>query len=270
MNPNFGKRELIEPIRPYEEMLEIETLEGLNQLQRPKRKLFLSSISAGLEIGFSMLGMGVATALVLPIAGIDVAKLAALTLYPIGFLFVVFGRSELFTEHTVTALLPVLEDIASWKHLLMLWLVVFVGNIFGAMLFSLGLLSIRPVTPEGTGLALQSFAEHLLNVPWWSMLISGIFGGWLMALIAWIKNGPRDSITILVIVYFVAFLIGLVPLHHSIVGSIEVFAGIAFGADIDILQYFQFLGLALFGNVIGGIVFVTLFKWGHARPEEGV
>jgi len=262
-----------EPLKPYSEMLEAETLEGLNQIHRPPFKLFLSSISAGLEVGFSILALGVVTAFLAPMAGeaaMPLVKFIALLFYPIGFLFVIFGKSELFTEHTVTGLLPVLEGVATWRRLMLLWGLVLTGNLLGAMVFSLGLSLLSPITPAGTGAALEDFAEHLLNVPAWSIVVSGVFGGWLMALIAWVKNSPRDSITIAALVYLIAFLIGVVPLHHSIVGSVEVFAGMAYGAAIDFGQYLGFLLLSTLGNLIGGIVFVTFFKWGHARPEDGV
>ena len=274
MDSDSGKvHRMQEPLKSVEEMLEAETFEGLSQINRQPFKLFLSSISAGLDVGFSILALGVVTAFLAPMAteaGMPAVKFIALLFYPIGFLFVIFGKSELFTAHTVTGLLPILEGVAPWYKLLMLWGVVYAGNLIGAALFSLGLSVLSPVTPDGTAHALEEFAEHLLNVPAWSIVVSGIFGGWLMALIAWIKNSPRDSITIVVLIYLITFLIGAVPLHHSIVGSVEVFAGMAYGAAIDFGQYFSFLFLSTFGNIIGGIVFVTLFKWGHARPDDGV
>ena len=104
---------------------------ALTQLERSSKGLILSGISAGLDIGFSVLLMTVMLTTFNGIFPDAVVRFLTANMYPIGFIFVVLGRSELFTEHTTLAILPVLQGFASIKKLLRLWVIVYISNIFG-------------------------------------------------------------------------------------------------------------------------------------------
>ena len=134
-SPDLRPEETEEAIRPVQEILEVELLEGLNALHRPLWGLLLSAFSGGLDIGFSLFLMAVMTT-----AGDQlprpVRELLVAAMYAVGFLFVVLGRSELFTEHTTLAVLPVLSGHASWRALLRLWVAVYLANLAGAAGFA--------------------------------------------------------------------------------------------------------------------------------------
>ncbi|HZI69309.1 MAG TPA: formate/nitrite transporter family protein, partial [Hanamia sp.] len=110
---------------------------ALTELNRSPLGLMLSGLSGGLDIGFSVLMMSVVLTLFKGVFPAAVVQFFVATMYPLGFMFVVLGRSELFTEHTTLAVLPVLQGLAPIKRLLRLWGIIYFSNIVGGLIFSL-------------------------------------------------------------------------------------------------------------------------------------
>lgn len=121
----------------YSTILERQIIEGLTELRRPTSGLFLSAISAGLDIGFGPLMMAVLLTLASTGGGIAEPWLTLLlaNAYTVGFILVDLGRSELFTEHTTLAVLPVLDRQEPVTKLARLWGVVYAGNAVGGVVF---------------------------------------------------------------------------------------------------------------------------------------
>jgi len=138
-----------------EDILATQIREGLSELNRPTSGLFLSALSAGLDIGFGPLLMAV----VLTVAEFSsplVEELLLANVYALGFILVVLGRSELFTEHTTLAVLPVLDGQATLRQLGRLWGIVYVGNVVGGTVFAGFIVLVAP----GLGVAEQkAFVE---------------------------------------------------------------------------------------------------------------
>lgn len=88
----------------------------------------------------------------------------------------------------------------------------------------------------------------------------------MMGIAAWLATSARDKLSRVLLVALITACIGVLGLHHSIVGNIEVFSGVLFG-DTSILDYIRFLLLALIGNTIGGVVFVTVLKFGSLKYD---
>lgn len=240
---------------------------ALTEYRRHNKVLFLSSFSGGLEIGFSLLLMGVLYTMFhdqMTESGLEFALAFA---YPIGFIFVILGRSELFTEHTTLAVLPVLNGSVRIAHLLELWGIIFVGNLVGGYLFSFFLvkmgLGMEVISTE----AFVHLAEKMLKYSWWITLGSAIFAGWLMGLLSWLNSSSRETISQIFVIVLVTATIGLAGFHHSIVGSIEVFAGFLVSPDITLGDYLFFQVWATLGNIIGGTVFVAVVKYSHLGKE---
>ena len=122
--------------KPYRQILAEEISEGKHEMERPTLGLLLSAFSAGLDIGFSLLLMGVVQTMLAGANRPFLTTILLANLYSVGFLFVVLGRSELFTEHTTLAVLPVLNRQSSLADLMRLWSVVYVGNLAGAAVFA--------------------------------------------------------------------------------------------------------------------------------------
>jgi formate/nitrite transporter FocA (FNT family) len=254
-----------QPQKDYETILEQEILAGLTELERPSRNLFLSGLSAGLDVSLSLLLMAVMRTLTegkLPHA---VSEILVANMYAAGFLFVVLGRSELFTEHTTLAVLPVLDRRASVAQLGRLWGLVYVSNLLGAAAFAGFLSFLGPRLGILESRVLGGIASEVVGHPGWVILLSGILAGWLMGLLSWLVAAGRDTISQIFVVWLVTFAIGFAHLHHSIVGTTEVLAGVFSGQGATMPDFGRFLAATTAGNILGGFFFVALIKYGHAH-----
>jgi formate/nitrite transporter FocA (FNT family) len=122
--------------KPFQKILEQEITEGLKELDRETAGLFISGISGELDLRFSLVLMGVMSTLVHPAGGSPLAAILVAAMSSVGFIFVVLGRSELFTEHTTWAVYPVLMGRASRATLLRLWVTIYVANLIGMAAFA--------------------------------------------------------------------------------------------------------------------------------------
>ncbi len=262
----------LEPRKSARRILEQEIAEGLTEIQRTTTGLLMAGFSAGLDLGFSVLVMAVVltqTESAFPKAVVEFIMAGA---YTVGYIFVILGRSELFTEHTTLAVLPVLNRRAGLGELARVWGLIYVSNLAGGVIFA-GLIR---VIGENLGVvsaqALGQIASGLVNHSGWVILLSGILAGWLMGLLSWLVTASRDTIGQVVIILIVTGTIGLIHLHHSIAGSVEVLAGLFAGQGITLADFGRFLLWATLGNSIGGVVFVAVLKYGPvmrsaAEPE---
>jgi formate-nitrite transporter family protein len=254
--------------KPYRQILLEEITEGQHELERPPLGLFLSAISAGLDIGFSLFLMAVMKTLIDHRLSEPISHLLIANMYAVGFVFVVLGRSELFTEHTTLAVLPLLSGRSSLGSVAQLWGIVYVGNMLGAAAFAALTALIGPALHVIDPAALGSIARNMLDHPAGAILLSGILAAWLMGLMSWLVTAARDTISQIVIVWIIATSIGLAQLHHAVVGTVEVLAGAFCGQGISSLDFAHFLLWTTLGNAIGGTVFVGLLKYSHASRGE--
>ncbi|WP_435100890.1 formate/nitrite transporter family protein [Halarchaeum sp. P4] len=236
---------------------------GLNELQRPADGLLLSALSAGLDIGFGPLFMGVVLTLTAGVYDHATQTFLVANAYAIGFVFVVLGRSELFTEHTTLAVLPVLDGRSSFASLARLWGLVYVGNIVGASIFAAAMVWLAPAYGIVEPGVFAEIATPLLAHGPFVVFTGAILAGWLMGLLSWLVAGADSTLARFAVVWLVTAAIGLAHLPHSIAGTVEVLAGVLTTDAYPLVAYFRFLVVATAGNVVGGVVFVALLKYGH-------
>jgi len=239
---------------------------GLKEYKRSNLGLFLSSLSAGLEVGFSILAIGIIYTLFKNESTNGQLALMMALVYPIGYIFVIIGRSELFTEHTTLATLPVMNGETTMRSLAKLWIIVYIGNLAGGYIFG----SIALVLNSEMNLIGKDFfyfvSEKMLKYSIGATLISGIMAGWLMGMLSWLISAAQDTFSRIVMIFLVTFVISIAGLHHCIVGSIEVFmAFFAEANQISWLQFFKFQALATLGNIIGGVFLVAVVKFAHSK-----
>ncbi len=259
-----------EATKPATTILRQEIEIGEEQLERSTRGILLSAISAGLDIGFGPL----LVATVLAFAPHDTigARLVGAVVYAIGFIIVIIGRSELFTEHTVLAVLPLLSRRTTISRVARLWGLVFGGNMIGVVAFA------AFAAPLGLGLGLFTaedvthMAHGLTETAPLVMFGSAVAAGWMMGLVSWLVTASRDTMGQILIILLVAGSIYVLQLHHSIAGSVEVLIGV-FAGSVAFEDFLRFLVIAALGNAAGGIIFVALLKNGHvansAYPRTG-
>jgi formate/nitrite transporter FocA (FNT family) len=252
------------PQKSYLTILQQEINAGLAELKRPARGLFLSSLSAGLDIGFSLLLMATMLTVVDGMLSKPLVHILLSFMYSVGFILVILGRSELFTEHTTLAVLPVLDRKASLVDLSRVWILVFAGNITGATIFSFLASWIGPALGIIEPWAFSEIAHSLLDHSWWIIFVSGVIAGWLMGEVAWLLAAGRDTISQVLFVFVITSAIGFLNLHHSIAGTVEVLCGVITSPALHLMDFLRFLVLSATGNAFGGVIFVALIKYGHA------
>jgi len=240
--------------------------EGLAQHERPNISLFLSAICAGLILGFAGMCVALISQLFPGSENFMVNRLAVALIYPLGFIVCIMSGTELFTEHTATALYPVLDKKALCKSLFILWLVVLAGNLVGTFLSSLLMYFSESVISAQQGFV--DVAHHLTQFSSAEVFASAILAGWLMAQGGWLVLATPTGSSQIICIYIVTFIIGFGGLHHSIAGSAEIFSGLFHSSHPDYSGSFIFLVSAILGNLVGGSFFVGVLNYGHIKRTQ--
>lgn len=238
------------------EILESVVEDGQKELERASAGLAFSGFAAGLNISIGAVALSVVAAMT------GEAGLLAMAVYPIGFLIVVLGRAQLFTENTVTPVVVVLSRRNRLPSMLRLWGVVLLFNLLGTLVFALAVYYGRVLSPD----ALRVLSEEVATKVEYSFtttMVKGVFGGWLVALIAWMIAASRDTISQVFFIYLLAFMIPAGGLTHCVAGSTEYLLGLFNG----VATWGQYLGGFLLpttvGNIFGGVFLVTLLNYGQ-------
>jgi len=242
---------------------EIVRQEGEEEMRRPLASLWWSGIAAGLSIGFSL----VAQAILyhhLPDAGWR--PLVADLGYTVGFVIVILGRQQLFTENTITPILPLVADFnrrTLWC-VARLWGVVFAANMVGTFGFALFNALLPGTNAEVMG-AMLELSRHALDKSWFDQFVFGIGAGFLIAVIVWLL--PSAGGTKLLVILLFTYLIAIADFSHIIVGSVEAFLLVLTG-EIGMLEMvWRFTVPVLIGNIIGGSALFALLAYAQVKEE---
>lgn len=237
--------------------------EGDEELRRTVSALAWSAFAAGLSMGLSFIAEGLLMSH-MP----DQLWRALVTKfgYAFGFLVVILGRQQLFTENTVTVVLPLLarKDRGTLVRMLRLWVVVLLANLVGTYLFALVVGKIVIFDPHMQQ-ALRDIGAAHLGFPFGIALVKSIFAGWLIALMVWLLPGAESARVSIIII--VTYLIGLGGFGHIIAGSTTMFFLVVTHVISWGTYFVQFFLPALIGNVIGGTALVAAL--GHAQVAGG-
>jgi formate/nitrite transporter FocA (FNT family) len=254
-----------------ESILTQQIEEALSQFRRSTSGLFLSGVSAGLDLAFGPLLVAAMLTITAGVYDEPLREILAGTVYTVGFIFVILGRSELFTEHTTLAVLPVLDRQVSLRALGWLWGVVFAGNILGSAIFAVFAVSFGPAFGAFELDALVEIAEPFTSHGTLALFGGALLAGWLMGLLSWLVVAARDTVSQILVVFIVTFVIGFLHLPHSIAGNVEMLAAAVGTAAVGLGDYGRFLLVATLGNAVGGTIFVGLLKYGHVvRDDTGL
>lgn len=237
---------------------------GSRRLSKPASETAISAFIAGIYVTFGGLGALEMVAVVTKYTGShDLGWLFGSLIYPIGFIFVVIGKSELFTENFVTPVLAAWDDGERYGDLLRLWGVALIFNMVGVFVITYLVGASGFISGESPARqqVIQEFnwvAEHALGESLWSFFWKAVFAGLLINFMSWLVIASRGTGAQITMIWIPCFLIMFLGTHHSIVGSSEVLLGIYHGAPVTHLEWFTgfFLPAAL-GNGLGGVVFVA-------------
>lgn len=233
------------------------------EYNRSSYGLLISSIAAGMELSISLLVIAYITGTFSGILLTEQLNVLKGLGYTVGFIIVILGKSELFTEHTTLAVFPVLAGQQKVKSMMKLWGIIFFGNIVGGYFLGYMITLLGPHLLSAEAEVFEEIALHLTEYPWYIILGSGTFAGWLMGILGWLDIAAKETFSRIMVIALITFIIGIGGLHHSIVGSIEVFAGLVSGDKVGWYDLFKFQIWSTLGNVIGGVIFVGLVKYGH-------
>lgn len=232
---------------------------GEEELRRSPTGLSFSGLAAGLQMGLSGLGAAV-LANAIDAEG-AMAQLLPALLYPLGFIVVVLGRAQLFTENTLFPVILVLDQKRHVWKTLRLWAVVFAANVFGALLFA-ALMTQTPALSPGIAGSLVQLGEHVVAGSFSEIFWAGVAGGWIIALMAWLVTASRFIMGQLAIVYLTTFVVGAAGLAHCIAGSAEALSAVLAGA-VGVGDYLLWLLAAALGNTVGGVLMVSVLNYGQ-------
>jgi len=247
--------------KSHGEILKQQICEGQEVYKKSTVSILLSSFTAGLEIGFSYLLLATLFFFLQDKVSTDTAFKLLSFVYPVGFIMVIVGQSILFTEQTSLLTLPVLNKKQPVGDLLKLWGFVIFGNLLGGWAMAALLVWIGPELQLFDTDVVAKIAMHVTDYSMWVILVSAILAGWLMGLLSWVISSSKDTISRIFIIFMITAVLSFAGLHHSIVGNVEVFAGLLVPSALTFGDYATFQGIALLGNAIGGTVFVALLKY---------
>jgi len=237
--------------------------EGEEELQRPVRALAWSGLAAGLSMGFSLVTQGILRA-ALPAA--PWRPLIATFGYSIGFLIVILGRQQLFTENTVTAIIPLLarRSMPIFLRVVRLWTVVLAANLAGALLFAWVVGNTEAFRPD-VRRAFTDIGHEALTGNFGTVVIRGIFAGWLIALMVWLL--PVAEVARVQVIVIITYVVGLAGLAHIVAGAVEVLYLVVTGGASWADFAGRFMIPTLLGNIMGGVSLVAALN--HAQVVAG-
>jgi formate/nitrite transporter FocA (FNT family) len=239
-------------------------IQGDHELERSVAALWWSALAAGLTMGLSLMAMGLFKS---RLPDIESSHVIASLGYSAGFLAVILARQQLFTENTLTAVLPVMSKptVANLGRLFRLWGVVLFGNLCGTLLVAYVMLHL-PIFDSKTDEAFLEIGRKVMENDVTHMFSKGIVSGWMIATMVWmIASMEAAKIWIIVLI---TYLMALGDFTHIVVGSAEasylVFAGELSWSDF----WLVFAAPTLGGNIIGGSFIFAILSHAQIRSEK--
>jgi len=237
--------------------------DGDEELRRSNSALAWSGLAAGLSMGFSFL----AQALFYSQVPASPWRPVIVNLgYPLGFLITIIGRQQLFTENTLTVIIPLLarRNLTTFLSVLRLWGVVLAANLAGAHIFAWVAGNTPLLRPEVRD-AMRQIALQAADVSFGTAVLRGVFAGWMIAMVVWML-AATDSNRVPIIVILTYF-VGLAGLTHIVAGSVEVLFLVMTGLKPWWSYVANYMTPTLIGNIFGGVTLVSALN--HAQVIAG-
>jgi len=248
------------PAPEPEQIYERTRQEGKRRLSRPVLELAATAVVGGFDVAIGIAVYGLTAASVAPKGGEGLAHLAGAIGFGIAFVFIVVGRSELFTENFLVPITGLAGDRGSFLKLGELWAVSLVMNIVGGFGLAM-ILTSEGVLRHGSKHEILQLAEHTLHFSPLTAFLSAIVAGALMTVLTWFVEGAAESLGVrITMAWIIGTVLVLGSFNHAIVGVVEMFYGLRFGGPIGWNQLFANLGIAIAGNLVGGLVLVTFAR----------
>jgi formate/nitrite transporter FocA (FNT family) len=233
------------------------------ELGRSTVSLVISGFAGGTFMGLSALGTAIALAMLSPggAAPSGSVQFIAKMFYPLGFIVVILGRSQLFTENTLYPVALVLSEKRHFWNTLRLWAAVLPSNVLGAFAFASLVSLTHALKPEFVHSLAHLGVEAIHNTPS-AIFWSGVMGGWIIALAAWLVSGSHSITGSVMIIWMLTFVVGLGDFAHCIAASGEILVAIL-THQAGWSAYPAWFFPAVAGNICGGVGMVTILEYGQ-------
>ena len=237
--------------------------EGEKELERDALALLFSAIAAGLSMGASLMAKGIFHVNLQDVPGGFLLENLG---YTFGFIIVIMARQQLFTENTVTAVLPVMHKPNGGNFLLLmrLWGLVLGGNLIGTALAALAFNHL-PIFDDAVRGAFVSISQKVMENSPMEMFANAVVSGWIIATMVWMF--PSAGAAKIWVIILMTWLVALGDLAHIVVGSVEIFY-LVFSGDLPWQQFIWPFALpTLAGNIIGGTFIFALISHAQIRND---
>ena len=234
-----------------------------DELDRSSHALAFSGIAGGFTMGLTALGVATTRALM---GENPASDFVSMLFYPIGFVAVIIGRAQLFTENTLYPVVLVLSERRHFVDTLRLWGIVFLCNVIGAFGFSAIVAHTGAVQPKTLDKIVEMGLGMVSAVPA-NIFWSGVLGGWMIALVAWMVSASHWTIGQIAVIWLLCYIVGAGHFAHCIATSGEIIVSVMRGMS-TYGAYFRWLLFATLGNIVGGVTIVSVLNWGQVHAGE--
>ncbi|MCR9175597.1 MAG: formate/nitrite transporter family protein [Alphaproteobacteria bacterium] len=243
---------------------EVVRRDGEEEMARPATSLAFSGLAAGLAMGFSVLTEAVMNTH-LPADAVW-APLIGNMGYTIGFILVIVGGMQLFTENTIIPVATLCKSPtrSNFLRLARIWSLVLAANIVGAVLFAIFVMKTSAVPPSVQE-AILGLGRHASDGGFLVTMTKGVGAGFLIAALGWLLAGRQSGEVLLV--FIITYVVALAGFSHVVAGTVEMAALVIVGQIGIEAAVFGFILPALIGNILGGTFLFTFLTYGQIREE---
>ena len=243
--------------------------EGGRRLDMSPLEQVATAFIAGVTIVFGIIALGVVEALAKPQLG-EFATVAGALAFGVGVVFLVVGRSELFTENFFD---PVATAIVAdrggvWGSLLRLWGITLVLNLVGGAVL-VGIMTVDGALPTGAADTLVHVAEDIASKHWPATLARAVMAGALLTLLSYLLEATNTVAARIMVAYMVGFVLALGPFDHVVVSALHLLFGVWLSETVGYAALAKNIGLSTIGNMAGGLLLITLTHTAQVRGERG-
>lgn len=233
--------------------------DGRRRLLMPPLEQVATGFIAGVTVVFGIVGLAVTYALVRGELGREMANLFGALAFAIGMVFLVVGRSELFSENFFDPVAAAIDigGGSPWLRLIRLWLVILVLNLVGGAVL-IAVMTVDGALPGSANEALVTFAEEIVSKPWSATLARAVLAGALITLLSYMLNAVDTVVARILVTYMVGFFLAAGPFDHAVVSGLHVLAGVWLSDAVGYGDLVANLLLSTVGNLAGGLLLITL------------
>ena len=252
-----------------EQIYERATAEGDRRLSVSVLDQISTGFIAGVTIIFGLVALGTVDALVAPRFGAGAGSLAGAAAFSIGVVFLVVGRSELFTENFFDPVAAAIQHHGRhpWTRLLQLWGVTLVLNLVGGALL-VALLTVDGALPAGAADTLSRLAEEIAGKSWAATLVRAVLAGALITLLSYMLNAVDTVTARILVTYMVGFFLALGPFDHVVVSALHLLFGIWLDGAASYGALAVNVALSTTGNILGGLLLITFTHTAQVRSNR--